>query len=334
MLDNLALLTRFQAIVEAGSLRSAARALGVSQPALSRSLAQLEKHFGQPLLERQARGVIPTGFGRQVLSVASRMAREWEVAESQLRLDGKDMQGVLRIQAGPLWQAVLLPRLVVEMQTAFPKLSIEVMGNRAGHALEDLLEGRCDIVFGGLFVPDLAELGLKRQVFGRIRDCVVARKDHPVMADKGRDGRISADALIRFPWLVYAPDPLYREETLRSIVARTGQTPDLRLSSDSLIHVLRVLQSSDFLAMLPDAAVAETTGPAIVPVDLHGRDIDTGAIYRSAMADWPPIEKLLAFGEKHFSSANGEGKGGEAMSRPDYRHVAAHPAAALGRHAQ
>uniref|UniRef100_UPI003101AF82 helix-turn-helix domain-containing protein n=1 Tax=Neorhizobium sp. EC2-8 TaxID=3129230 RepID=UPI003101AF82 len=56
MLDQITHLFRLQAIVEEGSLRRAAERLNLTQPALSRSLAQLEAHFGRPLLERHARG--------------------------------------------------------------------------------------------------------------------------------------------------------------------------------------------------------------------------------------------------------------------------------------
>ena len=66
MLDYVTHLFRLKAIIEEGSLGRAAQRLNVTQPALSRSVSQLEKHFGQPILIRHSRGVAPTPFGERV----------------------------------------------------------------------------------------------------------------------------------------------------------------------------------------------------------------------------------------------------------------------------
>ncbi|WDR03973.1 LysR family transcriptional regulator [Devosia algicola] len=149
------LLFRFQAIAEAGSVRRAAERLNITQPALSRSLAQLEKHYAQPLLERHARGVRPTGFGQRLLSTISRLARDWELAEIELASGGRLAEGLLRINAGPLWSAVALPAILVKLHQMFPNLVVEI-GNRSGAAVNaDLMEGRIDVSFGGMHAADM-----------------------------------------------------------------------------------------------------------------------------------------------------------------------------------
>lgn len=304
MLDRLTLLFRFQTIAETGSLRQAARHLGVTQPALSRSLSQLEKYFGQSLLERQARGVVPTGFGQDVLSVASRLSRDWELAENQLLERGGGTKGVIRIVAGPLWRAVVLPEILATLLSTFPGLSMEVHNNLVGRTVTDIAEGRIDVGFGGLYVPDSAALGIETRAFTRVRDCVVAREDHPIFDMANRNGRVPVEALLRFPWLVYTADPAYLDETIHAVTERTGQTPQVRLYSESLISALKILQCSDCLCMLPDAAVVETSNPAIVPVpvNLGRRTSDSGAFYRASMRDWPPLAALLDLCAAHFRS--------------------------------
>lgn len=302
MLDKLTLLYRFQVISDAGNMRRAAAKLGVTQPALSRSLAQLEKHFGQKLVERHARGVVPTRFGEDVLRVASRIARDWEIAEGQLLEESDTTRGVFRVSAGPLWRAVVLPEVLSKLQARFPKLEIELRNSTVGETARLVTEGKIDVALSGLQSAETQTNGLEHRVFTQVRDCVVARENHPIFEMADKKGRISVQALLKFPWLVYTADQTYLDETMHAVLERTGKPPEIRLYSESLISALRILQCSDTLCMLPDAAVAETADPAIVPVpvNLGRRTSDSGAFYRSSMRDWAPLATLLDLCERHF----------------------------------
>lgn len=73
-------LRAFVAVVDAGSVTRAGRALGIGQPALSRTIAQLEHRLGVPLLERGARGMTPTPVGRRVLHEARAAVHQFDEA--------------------------------------------------------------------------------------------------------------------------------------------------------------------------------------------------------------------------------------------------------------
>ncbi len=60
------------AIAEHGSLRAAARHLGVAQPAFSRSIAELERELGAPLFERRAKGMVATALGQAFVQAGRR----------------------------------------------------------------------------------------------------------------------------------------------------------------------------------------------------------------------------------------------------------------------
>ncbi|MFN7053533.1 MAG: LysR family transcriptional regulator, partial [Gemmobacter sp.] len=141
MIDLMTHLFRLQTIVEEGSLRRAALKLNITQPALSRSLAQIEERLGQPLLDRHARGVVPNAFGAKVLSSVMRLSRQWELAEEELRSGTPVQGGTLRIEAGPLWRLVVLPRLIDPLQKAFPDLTIEVGNLQPGNRINRLIDG-------------------------------------------------------------------------------------------------------------------------------------------------------------------------------------------------
>ncbi len=304
MLDLMTHLFRLQAIVEEGSLRRAAERLSITQPALSRSLAKLEKRFGRPLLERGARGVTPTAFGAKVLSSVLRLSRHWELAEQELQSSNTSKKMRLRIRAGPLWRAVVLPGLIGELQRAFPNLVIELQNADFETAIPDLLEGRVDVFFGGLQIADEVDKRLSRKQFTVVHDRVVARADHPLFGRLRPNGSLEPQVLLDYPWLIYSNDPAYESATVHASIERLGRTPEIRITCESLISAIGLLQKSDCLSILPDAAVTEARGPQIipVPVQLGRKRTRSGAIFRDEMADWPPLEYLLALCSARFAS--------------------------------
>lgn len=288
MLDRMSLLFRFQAIAEAGSVRRAAEALHITQPALSRSLSQLEQFYRRPLFERHARGVRPTGFGTRLLSTISRLSRDWELAELELASGDRSYEGVLRISAGPLWSAVVLPVVIGQLGQSYPNLVIEIGYQPASVAL---IEGRIDVSFGGLHSLERGASQLIAQPFTIVRDRIIAGADHPIHRRRPDDYDVVHD----YPWIVYAADPIYEAESLHAVIERTGAAPQIRIRSTSLFTVMRLLQEGDYLCILPDAAVTGIPGQPIkpTPIDLGRRGGPSGALYRSGMAEHPPLQELL-----------------------------------------
>lgn len=300
MLDRMSLLFRFETIASAGSVRRAAEVLNVTQPALSRSLSQLESFYGQRLLERHARGVRPTAFGERLLKTISRLARDWEIAEAELAGDSSGLEGRLRLHAGPLWSSVVLPSVIAKLHLTFPNLTIE-MHPSSGDAFQALLEGRVDVSFGGLYAPERNNPQVEARAFSKIQDRLMARAAHPIHQCRAHD----YDAVHKYPWIIYAADPIYEAETLHAVMERTGALPQVRVRSGSLLAIFRLLQEGDYLCILPDAAAAGIPGRPIVqtPIELGRRNSDTGALYRKAIAFYPPLQTLLDLCEAYFEPA-------------------------------
>lgn len=303
MLDRMSLLFRFQAIAEAGSVRKASEVLNVTQPALSRSIAQLETHYGEQIFHRHARGVRPTAFGERLLSTISRISRDWEIAEEHLT-SGKskiDASGKLSVSAGPLWSSVVLPVVVTEMQRLYPNITISIRPD-VPNAFVELLEGRLDVVFGGMHNDEDQHPLIEARDFHTIRDRLVAREGHPIHECDPDDYA----AVLKYPWIIYSNDPNYRDETLHSVTERTGSAPDMRVHSASLLTTLRLLQEGDYLAILPDHAVLRFPGRPIrlTPIVLGNRQARTGAIYRKVTAEYPPLRALMERCERFFKDFN------------------------------
>src|ERR1700735_4259785 len=111
-MDRLSAMQAFVLVVDAGSFTSAARRLNVGQPAISKSVAQLEDRLGVTLLVRSTRGLTPTEAGLNFYERARRSIEEADEAELAARGAGAGLTGKLRICAAvTLAQLHLIPRL-------------------------------------------------------------------------------------------------------------------------------------------------------------------------------------------------------------------------------
>src|SRR6202022_104537 len=102
----------FVGVVETGSFSGAARQLRVGQPAVSKTVAQLEQHLGVSLLLRSSRGLTPTEAGRNFYERAKRSIEEAEEAELAARGAAAALTGRLRISAPVTFARLqIVPRL-------------------------------------------------------------------------------------------------------------------------------------------------------------------------------------------------------------------------------
>jgi DNA-binding transcriptional LysR family regulator len=132
----------FLAVVRAGSLSGAARALGATQPTVGRQVAALEKSLQVSLFTRSREGLTPTATALQLVGRAEAMAAAAADAERHASADAAEESGTVRITASEIVGAELLPPVLAQLQADHPRLVLElVLTNRN----EDLLRGDADI---------------------------------------------------------------------------------------------------------------------------------------------------------------------------------------------
>lgn len=119
-------MTYFVRIVESGSLTGAARDLGKTLPALSRSLRALEERLGACLLTRTTRAISLTEFGQQYFEYCRRILRDVEEAEGLASETGRVAQGLLRITAPLLFGRLHVAPLVAPFLAAHPRVQIDM----------------------------------------------------------------------------------------------------------------------------------------------------------------------------------------------------------------
>jgi DNA-binding transcriptional LysR family regulator len=129
----------FVAITEAGSFTDAAAELGVSQAAVSRSLAALERALGVRLLRRTTREVSPTAIGLRVLAHARRVLAEADALVEEATT------GHTRLRLGYAWSALGRHTLAFQRRWAALRPDTELHLVRTNSATGGLAEGACDL---------------------------------------------------------------------------------------------------------------------------------------------------------------------------------------------
>jgi DNA-binding transcriptional LysR family regulator len=152
--DRFAAIETFVAVVETGSFSAAARRLDVGQPAVSKSVAQLEERLGVRLLLRSSRSLTPTEAGQTYYAYARRAIDEAEEADLAARGASASLTGRIRISAAVSFARLhIVPRLN-EFLELHPQLSVDVVLDDRN---VDLMEEGIDVA---LRMGDLADSGM------------------------------------------------------------------------------------------------------------------------------------------------------------------------------
>ena len=126
-MDRLAVMETFVLVADTGSFSAAARRLNVGQPAVSKSIAQLEARLGVKLLARSTRGLTPTEAGLNFYERARRSIEEADEAELAARGAGAGLSGKLRICAAVTFARLHLMPRIPEFLARHPDLELDVI---------------------------------------------------------------------------------------------------------------------------------------------------------------------------------------------------------------
>jgi DNA-binding transcriptional LysR family regulator len=136
------LIRGFVAVVEHGSLTRAAQQLGLSQPTLSRQIAELESAVGAALFERVARGLKLTAAGDNFVEPARHMMTAARALSMTTASQDHALSGTIRITASEMVSAFVLPSILAQIAVRYPDIQIEVV---ASNQISNLLEREADI---------------------------------------------------------------------------------------------------------------------------------------------------------------------------------------------
>jgi DNA-binding transcriptional LysR family regulator len=167
------------AVADKGSLRAAARHLGLAQPSISRSIRELERELGAPLLERRARGTVLTPSGRLFAARASAAASELRRAREEIAQLHGDGEGHVAAGLSSVPLLALLPESIGPFKKRYPRVELRIVEGAFPAVEAKLKDGTVDFYIGvSPEMPASPEL-IREKFFDNTR-VVLARHGHPL----------------------------------------------------------------------------------------------------------------------------------------------------------
>ncbi len=242
---KLGLLRVADALDTHGSLLKAGAALGLSQPALSRSLRELEEIVGTRLFARHARGVRPTEAGIVVIRLARRMLAELRRVEEELDAVGEAEGGAIAVGVLPVAAVGMLPGALIRLRESHPQLRVRLQQGRTEELLPLLAARELDLVVGRLYTPAVPD-GFLREALWEEPISVLARADHPLLATP----RVTATMIARYELVLPTVSQRVGLE-IDQVLALLGLPRDVALRSSSYGFIREMLLASDCISIMP-----------------------------------------------------------------------------------
>ncbi|MCM3516622.1 LysR substrate-binding domain-containing protein [Nocardioides sp. P86] len=241
-------------VVDTGSITRAAAAAGVSQPAMSARMTQLEAEVGRRLLERGPRGVEATAVGLELYRGAQQVVRQVDRLAEQLGAGSREIHGSVSVGLPATVAGTLVPALLPLVAERHPGVRLELFESMSGYIQELLGRGRLDlaVLFRDDPSPRPGELAVYDEPLLLATAASVDASTEPVRV---RDLRERA---------LVAPG---ERSNLRALVDRAfaehGLAPRVVADVESLTAMVRLVQGGAVSAVLTRSAAAHYAGPEL-----------------------------------------------------------------------
>ncbi|WBY02356.1 LysR substrate-binding domain-containing protein [Ramlibacter tataouinensis] len=236
------------ALADAGGVQRAAAVVGMSQPAATQALADLEELFGAALFERHTRGVRPTRFGQAVVPVARNVLQALRASTEAVAALQAGAQALLRLGCIPAAASGLLRQALPALLAAQPGLQVELAEENTDHLLPELAAGRLDAVL--CRPPRPLPPHWRFELLQQDRPAVVSGPGHALA---GRP-QVPLAALELLPWILPPRGMGVRRYHEQLWAGRAA--PRLHpLTTTSLPLVLEVLRTTPAVSLMPRSMV-------------------------------------------------------------------------------
>jgi DNA-binding transcriptional LysR family regulator len=172
-------LRAFLAVAHARHFRRAAESLHLTQPAISRHIADLEAELGVRLFDRNTREVVPTEAGRYLQGAVERLLDELEGVLAHVHSESERRSGKVRVAAVPTLSAGLMPRCIAACARDYPQLTVQLHDQAQTLVLDSVRHGEVDF---GLAIEPADRESFDTETILHDPFVLVCRADHPFAA--------------------------------------------------------------------------------------------------------------------------------------------------------
>jgi DNA-binding transcriptional LysR family regulator len=264
------------AVVETGSMAKAGAKLAISQPAISRAIAEMEHMLGVPVFDRSPKGVAPTQYGRALLKRG--IAAFDEVAQAVKDIDflADPSAGELSIGTAPGLAEGIVLAVIERVSRQYPRIVVHIVPGGL-HIQQDALRGRrIEFGFGGTTGP-FSEDDIDAETLYEEPLVVVAGLGNPW----SRRRRIRLAELVNEPWTWPAAGTVIDTLVKEAFQAGGVDPPRATIYADAYSLRIRLAASGRFLAIVPASIMRFPGTPAsikVLPVELPTTQRQIGII--------------------------------------------------------
>ncbi|KVD25466.1 LysR family transcriptional regulator [Burkholderia ubonensis] len=302
----------FLAVAQLGGVQKAAESLSITQPAVSKTIAELESILGVRLFERSRQGARPTREAQLFMPHANACVLALRQGVGLLAHDGGGAAATLEIGMLPTVAASLAPALMKALAVRWPRVVVRLATAANAELLERLKAGAIECAIGRLSEPERM-VGLAFEQLYNEPLVAVVRAGHPLMASVA-----PAAELARYP-VVLPPYGTLIRQSAEQLLGACGAPP-----LDAFIEVLSVSVAralaleNDAVWFVPQYAAEydlSTGALARLPLPSAGTDEPVGLILRTD-AEPSPVARTLIDAVREIARARfGDGRPGEASPR-------------------
>jgi DNA-binding transcriptional LysR family regulator len=286
----------FSTVIQHGSMAKAARHLGVSHPAVSEVIADLEHALGVRLLDRSARGIEPTIYGDAFLKRSIVVFDELKQSIRDIEFLSDATTGEVRIGCweGPWF--TLLPDVIVQFSKRYPRIKVHADLIDPSDVFVGLRERKYDCVLMPVQIRlhDEAADDLKVEILYDDK-VIVAAAAHSKLA---RRRKIDLAELIDEPWIFVGPTSWNRPWSEEIFRAQGLNRPEPLVTTDSIILRARLVAAGPCLGLFATSVlrrlIADNYAITALPVALHPKALSIGVVTLKNRTLSPVVERFLA----------------------------------------
>ena len=257
---NLDLYRVFYTVAKSGSLTKAAEELYISQPAVSRSIKQLELQLGVNLFTRTHRGmVLSAQGGKMIFAEVERALNLLEQAENRIAEVKNSATGTIRIGASDTIFEYFLADKIVGFHERFPAVKIELTADFTPETIAKLKADKCDVAFVNLPITADSEVKLHGNCM-RLNDIFITSDKYA----QPKGGVLPLSKLREYPLIFMAENTVARR-SLENFLSSVGVSlaPAIEVGSWDLMKRL----------------VAKGMGIGVIPREYAMRELEEKQLY-------------------------------------------------------
>lgn len=254
-------LKAFKEVAERGSIRSASRSMGISQPSLTRNIKDLENQMGVSLIERSSNGIRLTVYGEYFLKHAKLILRELEVAQDGIRQQLEKFNGSVSIGMGGSVVLSILPDVASWFKKDYPDAKMYIYEEQVDALLNSLRNGDLDFCINTAN-PKMHNGEFDFEELFTLNYAIFARRDHPLAEVS------SLQELKNQRWILPITRSGYHQKIL-DVLTDSGLNPDISFYINSVSGAVELLKKTDCLSILScDLNQSDRDRQDIVPLNI------------------------------------------------------------------